>query len=334
MPSSSDELVELYAALAYGGMPGDRTIRSIAEAHVDQFKARLRRQKRRETVPDEPSRKVRSPEHKRILLIENDMDVANDYEDFLEAYFEVMSVSNADVALEITARFRDFDAVVIDIRMPHGKSFSSYQTVLGKRTGVELAKELIFNLPEAFFVALTNSTDATDVAWFEAKQFGFANKDRYKPAVFVRYLRRKLFNEKPTVFIVHGHDLKSAYDLRDYLRDVLKFDQSIILKDRASLNKTVIEKFEDWAEQSDIVFTLFTPDDPGTGTRGRARQNVVFEYGYFIGKFGRKSGKVIFLSKQGVEIPSDLAGLIPIDITDGIHAADKEIRNELREFLE
>jgi predicted nucleotide-binding protein len=147
--------------------------------------------------------------------------------------------------------------------------------------------------------------------------------------------RYSIFDEKPRIFIVHGHDLKAATDLRAYLRETLKFDQPIILKDQVSGGDTVIEKFEDFAEQSDIVFALFTPDDPGSSTgQARARQNVLFEFGFFIAKFGRKSGKVIFLCKKGVEIPSDLSGWIPIDISDGIWAASDEIRRELQEYLD
>jgi predicted nucleotide-binding protein len=40
----------------------------------------------------------------------------------------------------------------------------------------------------------------------------------------------------------------------------------------------------------------------------RSRQNVILELGYFIGKLGRSS--VCALHKGGVELPSDLHGLI------------------------
>ena len=40
----------------------------------------------------------------------------------------------------------------------------------------------------------------------------------------------------------------------------------------------------------------------------RARQNVVFEAGYFIGKLGRSN--VILIADKGVEIPSDLQGVV------------------------
>ncbi len=66
-----------------------------------------------------------------------------------------------------------------------------------------------------------------------------------------------------------------------------------------------------------------TPDDAGAleacraGLRPRARQNVVFEFGYFIGKLGR--GRVCALVKGDFETPSDYDGVlyVPLDENDG-----------------
>jgi predicted nucleotide-binding protein len=67
---------------------------------------------------------------------------------------------------------------------------------------------------------------------------------------------------------------------------------------------------------------LLTPDDVGgsvqtSGTNARARQNVIFELGYFTGKLGR--GKVMLLKKGAPEIPSDLYGVLytEMDSNDG-----------------
>ena len=58
---------------------------------------------------------------------------------------------------------------------------------------------------------------------------------------------------------------------------------------------------------------LFTNDDVGkaneeTDEHFRARQNVVFEAGFFMGKYGRE--KTILVAQSGIEMPSDLAGVI------------------------
>jgi predicted nucleotide-binding protein len=62
---------------------------------------------------------------------------------------------------------------------------------------------------------------------------------------------------------------------------------------------------------------LLTPDDLGGSvsagaTTSRARQNVIFELGYFVGKLDR--GKVCLLRRGDVEIPSDLYGVLYTDM--------------------
>lgn len=101
-----------------------------------------------------------------------------------------------------------------------------------------------------------------------------------------------------------------------------KLDQDvIILRDEPNQGRTIIEKFEDYANVGFAV-VLLTPDDHGglrekgaDGLKPRARQNVIFELGYFIGKLTRK--RVCALYIDGVEKPSDYDGVIFTLLDDG-----------------
>jgi predicted nucleotide-binding protein len=73
------------------------------------------------------------------------------------------------------------------------------------------------------------------------------------------------------------------------------------------MGRTVIEKFEQCADVGFAV-VLLTPDDPLTNGAMRARQNVILELGYFIGKLGR--ARVCALKKGHMEIPSDIFGVL------------------------
>jgi predicted nucleotide-binding protein len=140
--------------------------------------------------------------------------------------------------------------------------------------------------------------------------------------------------EKLRTFIVHGHDTKSKLSLKDYLQNTLSFPEPVILHQQPNKGRTVIEKFEDCSGAIDVAFILLTPDDVGGASEGeqkeRARQNVIFELGFFVGKYGRKSGRIILLHKGDLEIPSDLAGVVYINISNGIESAGEEIRRELQ----
>jgi len=111
------------------------------------------------------------------------------------------------------------------------------------------------------------------------------------------------------VFIVHGHDGEAREAVARFLEKIGL--QAIILHEQANQGRTVIEKVE---ANGDVGFAvvLLTPDDLGCTKGGkpepRARQNVLLELGYFIGRLGR--AKVCALKRGELEIPSDFAGVV------------------------
>ncbi len=123
-----------------------------------------------------------------------------------------------------------------------------------------------------------------------------------------------LVNSSPNtrqVFVVHGRDGAAKEKVRTFLN---KLDlEPVIFDEQPNQGQTVIEKFEGNADVGFAV-VLFTPDDAGgladssNEPRPRARQNVIFELGFFVGKLGRK--KVCVLHKGDVEIMSDYQGVI------------------------
>lgn len=111
------------------------------------------------------------------------------------------------------------------------------------------------------------------------------------------------------VFVVHGHD-EGAREAVARFVERLGFE-AIILHEQANRGRTVIEKVE---AHGDVGFAivLLTPDDEGCVKGGvvepRARQNVLLELGYFIGRLKREN--VCALKRGQVEIPSDFAGVV------------------------
>lgn len=137
------------------------------------------------------------------------------------------------------------------------------------------------------------------------------------------------------VFVVHGH----AHNLKNAVArfiDAVGLD-AIVLHERPNQGRTIIEKFENEAARVDLAVVLCTADDLAESAKAaeasgnvdgnisldrlkdRARQNVIFELGYFVAKLGR--GRVVLISDAGVELPSDLAGVI--------YSARKNWQNEL-----
>lgn len=117
------------------------------------------------------------------------------------------------------------------------------------------------------------------------------------------------------VFIVHGHDGEARETVARFLEKLSL--EAIVLHEQPNKGLTIIEKVE---RHSDVAFAvvLLTPDDigskkeEGVNLKPRARQNVILELGYFLGRLGRNH--VTALIKGSVEKPSDFDGVVYVDM--------------------
>lgn len=205
-------------------------------------------------------------------------------------------------------------------------------------------------------IALTHwFAEQTDRAWRFAHTFYHGGSNKITPELqsmiaqvfvpfgrdFIDYVKRETGAAELTampersvstarkVFIVHGHDEAAKESMARFLAQI--GFQPIILHEQVSANRTVIEKFE---ANADVAFAvvLLTPDDEGhakgEAPMPRARQNVIAELGYFVGRLGR--ARVAVFRKGDVEVPSDFAGVIYTTL-DGGGAWKQTLGQELQE---
>jgi predicted nucleotide-binding protein len=139
------------------------------------------------------------------------------------------------------------------------------------------------------------------------------------------------------VFIVHGHDERAKQELEIFVREIGL--DPIVLHRQVDEGQTIIEKFE---KHSDVgyAFVLLTPDDiafprsddtkPDADKKKefRARQNVILEFGYFIGRLGRANVCCVYTGN--VTLPSDMQGLIYKSFNKSIEEIAYSITKELR----
>jgi predicted nucleotide-binding protein len=124
-------------------------------------------------------------------------------------------------------------------------------------------------------------------------------------------------SEPRKIFIVHGHDSTSKAEVARYI-EKLGFE-AIILHERANKGRTLITKFREEANDAGFAIVLMTPDDLGKAEKAvdfnlRARENVVFELGFFVGKLGPE--RVAALVKGSIERPSDFDGVVYIALEE------------------
>ena len=150
---------------------------------------------------------------------------------------------------------------------------------------------------------------------------------------------------KKEVFISHGKDLKPLNELKNIIVDFGLVP--VVLSEQPSGGKTVMEKLEAYSDVG-YAFVILTPDDLGgfvevgskwsrprrlrkflRTARNRPRQNVILEFGFFVGKLGRN--RVTCLLKKPVEQPSDMQGIVYLSFKESLEEIKAEILNELME---
>jgi predicted nucleotide-binding protein len=113
------------------------------------------------------------------------------------------------------------------------------------------------------------------------------------------------------VFLVHGHDERAIHETARFIEKL--GPEVLILRELPNSGMTIIEKFTEYADVAFAVVLLTGDDrggvanDPPAAYKLRARQNVIFELGFFIGRLSRK--RVCVLYQPNVDIPSDYQGV-------------------------
>lgn len=113
------------------------------------------------------------------------------------------------------------------------------------------------------------------------------------------------------IFIVHGHDEIAKLEVTRFTEGLGL--EAVILNEQVNSGQTLVEKL---ISNTDVGYAivLYTPCDSMNNLH-RARQNVVFEHGYFIGHLGRD--RITILRKDNVEMPTDISGIVYHDMDSG-----------------
>jgi len=132
----------------------------------------------------------------------------------------------------------------------------------------------------------------------------------------------EIMPENNKIFVVHGHDGDMKQTVARTLEKLGL--EPVILHEQPNRGRAIIEKFEDYSEAISFAIILLSPDDKGCEANNfpgsaklRARQNVILELGYFIGKLGRNKVLVLFKDEIDFEHPSDFVGVLYTPFTNG-----------------
>ena len=213
-------------------------------------------------------------------------------------------------------------AVVISIARKDAEKWGKFTTDLlkGLLDDFPVGKE--FSSPEIFILGGDPTTELEKWVNFRLDQLDsilqrlplFRSHEASARTESIPNIERTTNNTD--IFIVHGQDTAAKEEVARFIERLGL--RAIILHEQTNKGRTIIEKFEQHS-QVGFAVVLLTPDDVGHANlesatpNPRARQNVVFELGFFIGTLGRS--RVCALLRGNIEIPTDISGVLytPMD---------------------
>ena len=280
----------------------------------------------------------------KLFIIDDDAAIAPLADGLYFQGYEIQRVTSATEALARLDEVLSCDLVVLDVLMDVPDSYSGVvdRSIHG---GMVIFREIRSRTDEMPILVYTAQLDPTISGIIEADPHArYVSKYSSPTLAEMREAVSSLLGQAveplpPVVFIVHGHNEEVKLEVKNYLQNTLHLTEPTILHEKPNLGRTIIEKFEDYAYASNLVFVLLTPDDlwadasEDDDAKRRARQNVIFEMGFFLGNLGRESGRVILLHHGPIDLPSDLAGVVYIDISGGVGAAGEDIRREIAHVI-
>ena len=218
-------------------------------------------------------------------------------------------------------RWRDYNLALLQTVFTNHDIMMEYRRIVGPSRGGYTETEVLQTLREDVDHQITKLKSILErlglypeaISALAAPTEGVGSEDRSK------------------VFVVHGHDEGALQAMARFLEKIGL--QAIVLREQPDQGLTTIEKFEASASEVGFAVVLLTPDDLGGAVvapeqTARARQNVIFELGYFVGSLGR--GRACLLRKGEVEIPSDLVGVIYTDMDHPAEGWKVKLARELK----
>jgi len=283
-----------------------------------------------------------------VLVVDNDLHLRNDICEMLrDRALDTLEAGNERDAMKlIRSHASTIDVALIDILLPSRPGDQDSDSDRARSAGLRIARAIREMMPRVRLIGMSLLAGEDIQKWFVEYGFAFLSKSwlvRGAASDFIDMVelaaRKKQRKRKPRTFIVHGHDEHALHELAGFIQRNLHWPVPKILREMPSGGQTLIEKFEQATERVDIVFVLLTPDDTiasaadSDDVKRRARQNVIFELGYFYAKLQRTGGRIILLHKGPIELPSDIGGIVYLDISPGIESAGEAIRRELPGWL-
>ncbi|HXT68564.1 MAG TPA: TIR domain-containing protein [Vicinamibacterales bacterium] len=246
----------------------------------------------------------------RVLIADDKADQLETWSGVLEdAGFSVLAARSVSEVRDILDGESQPDLAVLDLHLNTGQPNDLSGLLLAKEFSSDRLPIILFSdsLTVKALLALRPPRGSVPTPGIDV-----VSKEEGAPAL-VDAVRAAY---KPRVFVAHGRDLRTKQEVVEFLQGSRTMPVS--LESVSGTGQVLIEKF---VRNANVHFAvvLMTPDDVGRCRKGekkfrhRARQNVIFELGYFLGKLGRNRVAALYREDgEKLELPSNYEGVAMI----------------------
>src|SRR6202158_478114 len=243
-----------------------------------------------------------------ILLLDNDPLQLKTWKDVVRKDgYKVIDVGSQDDARAELAS-KPVDLALIDLRLLNDKSPVDF-------SGIDFAKTVDPSIPRVILTdhpnldgsrAAMSGGDKSAANYYVSKKEGSGK--------VLKAVRDWL---RPRVFLVHGHDGEALLNVKELIKDLGLWP--IIMKDEPAGLVSLLQHFQRYSNAGFAV-VIATPDDVGyrdvkpPEKELRARQNVVFEFGFFCAKLPPERIVLLIKDPKRLKLPSDVVGTAWIEL--------------------
>lgn len=190
--------------------------------------------------------------------------------------------------------------------------------------------------PNALFFVLSNLPVDVSRTEFNNVDAEYFCKTHTAPSTIATYIKNYFDTQKKRIlnnaFVVYGHNESMKSNVIKYIRrigikslDLMEYSQGGI--------RSIFDALDSCANTVECAIVLLSADDIIVNDRHefisyRARQNVIFEMGFFAGVLGRDKVIVIYQPNEKFEFPSDIIGIYYT-----AYSTDNKWKQELRSHL-
>lgn len=250
-----------------------------------------------------------------------------------------MDLSEEELIERYVTRYRNGDPIIINGRTVTPEKLERIRITRSEEESEQIIQRLKMenrNSPVAFIGGPSYKTQAAGEGEDVTDDF-IQNPPGHYTEEEASVQSEKL-ESSDEVFVVHGHDHELKHQTEVFLHDINL--EPVVLHREPDEGLTIIEKFEQYSEVQFALILLtpddvgcsiddFDEDDPADSLQPRARQNVIFEAGYFVGELGRSN--VCLLYQEGVQLPSDLDGLLYKEVKSSVEDVGYDLIKEFQE---